>query len=239
MIVTPATTYAPGRLGEALIRLADRTVQIAEECGWQTHLVGLDDCPDETWREAMAEADAVVLLGGHDVHPNLYGGTRDYPGAGDHLLTADRRSIELIAVCRAAKRPLLGICRGMHLVNVAYGGTLIEHLEDDLSHRLPDDQEGMVPHEVTTVENTVIASLIGERSLVQSSHHQGVRTLGTGLMVSAVASGDDTVEAIEDPNAPVLGVQWHPEDESSEPEELPILLSWLEEQVEAGQARSA
>lgn len=226
-LAAPATQYAPGRFGQSLIRLADNAVRAAFADGWDARLLGLDDRPSDEWRAALDWSDAVVLLGGHDVDPDLYGGRADYPGAGDHLPRADKQSLALIDECRTHRRPLLGICRGLQLINVAYGGTLVEHLDNHLTHALADDEDGMLAHEVVMVPGTMLAAIMGERAVVQSSHHQGIDRLGEGLVAAASASHDGLIEAVEDPSGPLLGVQWHPEDDSADPDELPALLGWL------------
>lgn len=227
LVAAPAARYAPGRFGQSLQRLADNTVRAATADGWGVRLVGLDDRPSAEWRDAFEVSDAVVLLGGHDVDPALYGGHEDYPGSGDHLPRADNESLALIDACRTHRRPLLGICRGLQLINVAYGGTLIEHLDNHLTHTLPDGEDGMLPHEVVTVPGTALAGIVGERAVVQSSHHQAIDRLGEGLVASARASHDGLIEAVEDEASPVVGVQWHPEDDAAAPAEMMRLLGWL------------
>jgi putative glutamine amidotransferase len=118
--------------------------------------------------------------------------------------------------------PVLGICRGMQLLNVALGGTLVQHLPDHVGHeehrRVPGSLAVGAAHEVALVEGSLAAGAVGDtHHSTRSHHHQGVECLGSGLVVSATSQLDDLAEAIELPDRRfVLGVQWHPEaDESS------------------------
>lgn len=235
LVLAPATHYEHGAFGDLLTRLGENTVEVARSHGWDTTLIGLHDCGDHDWHVGLAEADAVLLLGGHDVDPRLYAGRTEYPGSGDHLPTADRRSIAVVQACFADRIPLLGICRGMHLINVAFGGTLDPHLPTEHLHRLPEGEPGMLAHLVDVVPRTHLESaLVNGDLMVRSAHHQGVAALGEGLRASGYAREDGLVEAIELPDRPLLGVQWHPEDESSDPAQLVSLLDWL-----AGHVHSA
>lgn len=227
LVIAPATSYEPGPFGDLLTRLAEDAVETARREGWTPTLIGLEDCGDHRWQPALAAADAVVILGGHDVDPRLYGGPLDYPGSGDHLVTADRRALIVIQACRADRRPLLGICRGMHLINVAYGGDLIPHLVTHLNHRRPEG-DPMRDHLVDVAPESSLAAVLPERQVtVRSSHHQAIGVLGRGLKPVAWATHDGVIEAVEDPERPVLAVQWHPEDQGAEPDQLPALLGWL------------
>jgi putative glutamine amidotransferase len=155
--------------------------------------------------------DGMLVVGGNDVAPELYGHER-HPATGARH--EQRDSVELGLVGRALARhiPVLGICRGMQLLNVVRGGTLDQHLADTIDigpHRLDDATYGV--HEVITVPGTRTAEVVGERITVHSHHHQGVSTLGDGLVVSAHAV-DGVIEGIEDTHLPFcIGVLWHPD----------------------------
>lgn len=234
LILAPATHYDHGPLGDLLTRLGENAVEAASAQGWECLLVGLHDCGDHDWHVGLAEADAVLLLGGHDVDPRLYAGRSEYPGSGDHLPTADQRSVAVIQACLTDRIPLVGICRGMHLLNIAFGGTLDPHLRTEYLHRSPEGEQGMIEHLVDVVPGTHLGSaLIDDQLMVRSSHHQGVAQLGDGLRVAAYAREDGLIEAIEVPDRPMLGVQWHPEDTDADPEQLASLLAWLSGHVES------
>ena len=170
--------------------------------------------------QALALIDGLVLAGGADIDPETYGQVAHAETTG----TVPERDVCEIALARAAieqDMPLLGICRGMQLINVARGGTLLQHLPERFGHhehrRVPGSFDG-ADHDVRLREGTLAMRVLGESPHgTKSHHHQGVDRLGEGLAVSGVSTMDDLVEAIELPGARfVLGVQWHPEaDEAS------------------------
>ena len=169
---------------------------------------------------AARAADVVVLLGGEDVDPALYGGPSDYPGGGMHEPEADRVAVEVIRDAVARRAPLLGICRGHQLINVALGGTLVQ---DMAGHRgSGDDHYVHTPVETT---DPILRDVLAAAPAL-CTHHQAVAGLGAGLVVLARAA-DGTVEAVAHPDAPVLGVQWHPEHPDTAAAQLPILLDRL------------
>lgn len=155
----------------------------------------------------VARLDGLVVAGGPDVAPERYGARRD-PRSGPPAPERDEWELALIRAALVSGTPLLGICRGMQLLNVALGGTLMQHLD---GHALTVGAFG--EHPVKPVPGTLYGSIVPEESAVPAYHHQAVDRLGEGLVPSAYAE-DGTVEAIE-PAGPgaswVLGVQWHPE----------------------------
>jgi putative glutamine amidotransferase len=164
----------------------------------------------------LARLDALVLAGGADVDPTTY-------GAGAEAETdrpwPERDRFELALTREAIDReiPVLGVCRGMQLLNVARGGTLIQHLP-----RLTgDDRHRHTPglfsdHEVRLEPGSLAAGAAGaERLAVKSHHHQALERLGEGLVASGWSVPDDVVEAVELPGHPfALGVLWHPEEDT-------------------------
>lgn len=156
----------------------------------------------------VARLDAVVVAGGPDVDPARYGAERD-PRTGPPAPERDGWEAALIGAALESGTPLLGICRGMQLLNVALGGTLTQHLG---GHAGPDGATGVFgAHGVTPVAGTLYASVVPGPCDVPTYHHQAVDRLGAGLVASAHAA-DGTVEAVELPGPGwVLGVQWHPE----------------------------
>jgi putative glutamine amidotransferase len=155
--------------------------------------------------------DAMVFVGGDDVAPELYGAER-HPRTG--VRHERRDAVELALMRRALERdlPVLAICRGFQLLNVARGGTLVQHLEDVLDQRPHREDDGTYGrHEVVTIEGTRLRSILGERAEVFSHHHQGADRIGEGLVESAHAH-DGIVEGIEDPSLRFcVGVLWHPD----------------------------
>ena len=162
------------------------------------------DAPEHA-TATVARLDGLVIAGGPDVEPLHYGATPD-PRTGPPARARDAWELALIKAALAAQVPLLGICRGMQLLNVALGGTLTQHI----------DGHAEVPgvfgrHTVKPVPDTLYGAIAPEETAVPTFHHQAVDRLGQDLLVSAHAA-DGTVEAVELPGPPwVLGVQWHPE----------------------------
>ncbi|MFJ9324018.1 gamma-glutamyl-gamma-aminobutyrate hydrolase family protein [Streptomyces globisporus] len=157
-------------------------------------------------RDTVAALDGLVIAGGADVEPARYGAAAD-PRTGPPARERDAWELELIRAAIDQQVPLLGICRGMQLLNVARGGTLIQHLEDHTGGL------GVFgSHPVIPVTGTAYADAVPETAMVPAYHHQAVDRLGAGLVASAHAP-DGTVEALELPDRTslVLGVQWHPE----------------------------
>lgn len=162
----------------------------------------------------LVALDGIVFSGGADIEPNEYGGNPAHPKLGDTHSQRDKAELTLMrAALRENDIPLLFICRGMQLLNVAQGGTLHEDIEDlgngDI-HRCKTDFWARQPVEV--VAGTRLHAAVQKHSvLTMSGHHQGIRELGTDLTVSARAQ-DGIIEAIEHDTHPfAVGVQWHPE----------------------------
>ena len=168
--------------------------------------------------ELLELLDGVLVTGGADVGPAAYG---ERPHAQTEAAAAERDSFELLLVRAAAGRdlPCLGVCRGMQVLNVAYGGSLDQHLPDGLEHDIHRGDDGVFAEHRVDVEPESLAALAAGavQVAVRSYHHQGVATLGEGLSVTARAEGDGTVEAIEDARLRfMLGVLWHPEEDEAD-----------------------
>ncbi|MFE0676739.1 gamma-glutamyl-gamma-aminobutyrate hydrolase family protein [Streptomyces sp. NPDC058867] len=163
------------------------------------------DAPEHA-AAAVARLDGLVIAGGPDVEPVRYGAER-HPRTGPPARARDTWELALIGAALDARIPLLGVCRGMQLLNVALGGTLVQHLE---GHAEVVGVFGR--HPVKPVPGSLYAGIAPEETSVPTYHHQAVDRLGAGLAPTAYAE-DGTVEALELPSADhwVLGVQWHPE----------------------------
>jgi putative glutamine amidotransferase len=159
--------------------------------------------------------DALIITGGaFDVDPSLFGDKTRH----ETVITKDRRTSFEIAVTRGAidrDMPVLGICGGQQLLNVVLGGTLIQHIPDEIKDSLaheqpnPRDEPG---HDIKVTPGTLLHKITGTETMsVNSAHHQAVRTIGKNIVINAMAS-DGVIEGIELPAKRFcLGVQWHPE----------------------------
>jgi putative glutamine amidotransferase len=174
--------------------------------------------PGESVTEILAATDGVLLTGGGDVDPAFYG-ELPHPSFSAAEPGRDQFEIALARQALAADLPLFAICRGIQVLNVALGGTLVQDVPDQrpgaLGHRIPEPPAS-IAHDVAVTPGSLLESILGDavvngRCPVNSRHHQAVNAAGRGLIVTAVAA-DGIVEAVEDPTRRFcLGVQWHPE----------------------------
>ncbi len=172
--------------------------------------------------EALRGAGGLLLTGGDDVSPSRYGET-SHAATVDGAPELDEFEIALVQEARRIGMPILAICRGIQVLNVACGGTLVQDIptqvENALDHsfKVPAHKPFDYAHDVWVDDNSLLAKLMAERlngsdsCAVNSRHHQAVKTAAPGFRVVATAP-DGIIEAIEDPSARFcLGVQWHPE----------------------------
>jgi putative glutamine amidotransferase len=166
---------------------------------------------DEGVDETLDALDGVVFSGGADLDPQLY---EQEPHEATFGVHPERDSAELALLKAALARdmPVLAVCRGSQVLNVARGGDLVQHLPDVVGDERHKHTPGtFADHDVTLEDGTRLASLLGDRAPVKSHHHQGFGRVGEGLRVAAHAD-DGTIEAVEDPEHRfALGVLWHPE----------------------------
>jgi putative glutamine amidotransferase len=187
-----------------------RAVQAA---GAVALLLPPDDEAAQQPDELLDLVDGLMLAGGCDVDPASYGAR---PHAETSGTWPERDRFELALTHRAIERelPVLGICRGMQLLNVATGGTLLQHVPEQVGHEDHRHTPGQFSdHEVRLEEGSLAARAVGaDTTAVKSHHHQGVDQLGEGLVATGWSSTDGIVEAIEMEGRPyALGVLWHPE----------------------------
>ncbi len=187
---------------------------------------GVPLCVTRPEKEALevplSHVDGILLAGGHDIDPTHYGEEKkEYTCNIDSA--RDVLEIMLVEIARERGIPILGICRGMQVMNVALGGSLYQdvylEMPGAMLHDFHNDKGGMplarnaIAHDVTITEGTLLSLIAGSSSIpVNSLHHQGIKKVGAGLRVSATAP-DGLIEAIEIEGHPFgLGVEWHPEE---------------------------
>lgn len=174
--------------------------------------------------ESLDGLDGVLLAGGTDVDPQLYG-EQPRPETQDPDTERDARERRLVEEAMQADKPVLGICRGLQMINVALGGTLEQHV-DGHTVRTPKDPSRDV-HRVEIEPESRLASMIGvEPKRVNSRHHQAVKTLAPDLRVAARAR-DGVVEAIEHTGKRfAVAVQWHAEDRLNDPRDVALFAAF-------------
>ena len=196
MSTDPELTAAQAKYPESLAR-----------AGADVRWVELSD-PERAVQEALT-CDGLLLPGGGDMDPQFYGQER-IPACGEPNLLRDAAEPPLLRAFLAADKPVLGICRGIQVMNVVLGGTLYQDIKSFV--HVPHNDHWAKIHTVTVRRGTKLEQIMGQDTvLVNSQHHQAVDRIAPGLTLAAL-SEDGIVEAIEKPDAKFcLGVQWHPE----------------------------
>jgi putative glutamine amidotransferase len=206
------TTYiTPAKWGvwDAETALVPATyVEAVERAGGRPLLLP----PSEDGVEETLEAiHALVLPGGADIAPEVYG-QEPHPETYGVVPERDRAELALLTGALERDLPVLAICRGSQVLNIARGGDLVQHLPEVVGHERHKELPGVFgDHDVRIDASSRLGELLGEHAPIKSHHHQGFGRLGGGLREVAWAD-DGTVEAVEDPERPfLLGVLWHPE----------------------------
>jgi putative glutamine amidotransferase len=184
-------------------------VQAVEHAGGRPLLVPPSD---EAIEETLDALDGLLFSGGSDLDPALYGADA-HPETNGIRSDRDRAEIALLQAALERDMPVLAVCRGSQVFNVARGGDLVQHLPDVVGDEKHKHTPGVfADHDVDVKTDTRLGQLLGDRAPVKSHHHQGYGRLGEGLVESAHAE-DGTIEAFEDPSRRfALGVLWHPEE---------------------------
>ena len=165
-------------------------------------------------QDYVSLCDGFLFCGGGDITPLLFGQEPNY-GIGATDITLDLFQIRLMKEILKAEKPVLAICRGMQIMNVACGGTIYQDLNqldiETINHMQTSLSRKDISHKVFFKSKTRLHRMFGDFAFTNSFHHQAIDRLGLGLIISGT-TGDDIIEAIEMPSHPfVLGVQWHPE----------------------------
>jgi putative glutamine amidotransferase len=200
---------------EDAVLVADRYAKAVRAGGGIPVALVPEELDELDVRTLVDRIDGLLLIGGTDVDPMTYGASRS-PRTEATSPLRDRHELALVWEALEQDVPVLGICRGLQLLNVAFGGTLCQHLADEGygEHRpVPGCLEEPSEHEIEVEPGSVLATTLGSlRPRVNSHHHQGIARVGKGAHVAARSVPDGVVEALEWPRQRyVLGVQWHPE----------------------------
>lgn len=181
--------------------------------GLEPILISADDADPVT---PLAGIDGLLLMGGGDVDPARFAEARA-PETEEPDPALDAAECAAIATAVGRDIPILGICRGLQILNVQQGGTLTQHLTGHERHRRTPENRAHPAHSVQFIPGTQLASIAAPALAweVNSRHHQGIATLAKSLKVSAVDTEDGTIEAVERPGSRfVIAVQWHPENQA-------------------------
>lgn len=206
-----------------------------------------NECPADRVKAIVDRCDGLLLTGGEDVHPRYF---NEEAGTDFKLYLNDQRdAVEFAAITAADERalPILGICRGIQVLNVARGGTLYQDLPEQYKDgKLRDHTRGepglvVQAHEVELTESCRVSHLLGKSKLKgATSHHQAIRNLGKGLKAVGHSPEDGVIEAVEeDGNRFVVGVQWHPERRSDDEETIKLFTAFVDACREHARMRNA
>jgi len=225
--------YDQRRAGTFLLR--QDYVRSVEQAGGLPLVLAPGRAGDAT--ELLGRLRGLILSGGSDVDPAFYGQER-HPSVTQVIRERDEFELALVREALERDLPLLAICRGHQVLNVASGGTLIQDIPFQVSGTVDHDSERErweATHEVAVIPGTKLSAILGrERVAVNSFHHQAVRELGRSLVVSARSLQDGVIEGIEAPDRRfAIGVQWHPEGFWNQEESFQALFQAL---VQAGEA---
>lgn len=154
------------------------------------------------------EYDGLIVCGGVDVHPSRYG--EEVNGSVNMDEARDAAELALVEAFLEAGKPIFGVCRGHQLLNVYFGGTLVQHLPNAVEHSTVLAGKDVV-HNVISEKGSIAERLYGECFSVNSWHHQAILKPGAGLRITQRSAKDAVIEGFAHESLPVLGVQWHPE----------------------------
>lgn len=214
------------------IQLVNRVFKTVHEKFNDAHLLFCETL-DGSIEERVKVSDRVILCGGVDIEPHLYGKTTGYAFETIHYPKSDELQLRAVLAAVQYGKPVFGICRGLQVINVALGGSLKPDLNDtNWFHRSDIVSTGyMATHNVKVSPYNKLGRALGAPVVsVQSQHHQSIDRLGAGLMNTVNAHCSElgyVIEGIEHNTYPVFGVQWHPEDFNANPEHFNRLLNLI------------
>ncbi|MEG0277280.1 MAG: gamma-glutamyl-gamma-aminobutyrate hydrolase family protein [Coprobacillus sp.] len=163
----------------------------------------------EDIEQKLSLIDGLIIIGGVDIQPQMYN-EEDLGYVQDFSELRDKYEKELIDNCIKRSIPILGICRGMQMINVALGGTLYQDNQLYTNHPPQTLARNIASHQINIEKGSFLYTIFGEKTKVNSFHHQSVKDIGKQLKISAM-SDDGVIEAFEHISLPIYGVQWHPE----------------------------
>jgi putative glutamine amidotransferase len=236
LVAIPTYHLGPGKVGnwEGAYALPEPYVAALVAAGARVAL--LPPAQPGAAEELLARVDGLLLAGGGDIEPARYGAA-DHPA--QYGLDPDRDALELELATAAVARglPVLGICRGVQLLNVAFGGTLVQHLPEGDGQLVHRDEAKQAMHDVEVERGSRLAEALGQtHATCRSHHHQGLDRVGDGFRPVARAP-DELVEGIERDHGWTVGVLWHPESTAaSDPVQHRLLRSFVEVASRRGQA---
>lgn len=215
-VVVPLTVLGASPQVQAIVdRFTTSALHLLSESGARPWVVDTSSRTRPAAGEVSA-ADGVLLLGGGDMDPALYGLDEHVPDLYGVDREGDLHALEVVRASHRSATPLLGICRGSQVLNVALGGTLTPHLEDTGTHRRVEDG-GFTDEKIDLEPGSWAREVLGaSTATVRSGHHQAIDRVGQHLRPIARAL-DGTVEGVEHTGWWANGVQWHPEDPDGDP----------------------
>jgi putative glutamine amidotransferase len=240
------TTHTRDAVGTEISRgwaLGHRYVEVLTDAGALPWLIPLLHEDLDTLRAIYERLDGVFMAGGADLDPGSYGEER-HVACGRPDPARDRTELTLARWALEERKPLLALCRGVQVINVASGGTLFQDLgaqrTEGIKHDyFPEDgryPRDMIVHEVRLATGSRLAKILGQETLsVNSRHHQGIKSLGEGLVATAFAP-DGLIEGVETATGQfAIGVQWHPEDLTAlQPDTRRLFDAFIDASVEHG-----
>ena len=236
LVAIPTYHLGPGKVGnwEGAYALPEPYVAALVAAGARVVLV--PPAQPGAAAELLARVDGLLLAGGGDIEPARYGAP-DHPAQYGMDPDRDRLELELATAAVATGLPVLGICRGVQLLNVAFGGTLVQHLPEGDGRLVHRDEAKQAMHDVEVEQGSRLAAALGQtRAACRSHHHQGLDRIGDGFRPVAWAP-DGLVEGIERDQGWTVGVLWHPESTAAgDPVQHRLLRSFVDAASRRGQA---